>query len=150
MIIDTIDNLQQYTPLNPLIAEVVKFLKQNDLASLPVGKHPILGERLFVNVQAKEGKKRDEAVIEYHKKMIDIQIPISDSETFGYTPVCDLPDAPFDEAKDIAKLPGVKPQTYVTLKAGQIAIFFPQDGHAPCISEAHSLKKAIFKLDVKG
>jgi beta-galactosidase beta subunit len=28
----------------------------------------------------------------------------------------------------------------------QMAIFFPQDGHAPCISDAPEIKKAIFKV----
>jgi len=26
------------------------------------------------------------------------------------------------------------------------AVFFPQDGHAPCISQEKELKKAIFKV----
>ena len=32
MIIDTIDNLGKYTSLNPLFADVIEFLKNNDLA----------------------------------------------------------------------------------------------------------------------
>jgi len=27
-----------------------------------------------------------------------------------------------------------------------MAIFFPQDGHAPCISSEPTIKKAIFKI----
>ncbi|MBR3398726.1 MAG: YhcH/YjgK/YiaL family protein, partial [Prevotella sp.] len=29
---------------------------------------------------------------------------------------------------------------------GEFAIFFPQDGHAPCISQEEGIKKAIFKV----
>ena len=146
MIIDKIENLGKYTSLNPLFGDVVAFIKEHDLSTLEEGKHEIMGSDLFVNVQAKPGKKLKEAVLEYHKKMIDIQIPVSDSETFGYTPVDELPDAEFNEQKDIAKLPGVESQTYVTVNPGQMAIFFPQDGHAPCISESDCLKKVIFKI----
>jgi YhcH/YjgK/YiaL family protein len=146
MIIDKIENLVKYINLNPLFADVVKFLESNDLNALEEGKHEIKGADLFVNVQANPGKKLQDAVLEYHKKMIDIQIPLSDSETFGYTPVDELPEVEFNEKKDIAKVPDVKSQTYVTLNLGQMAIFFPQDGHAPCISESDCLKKVIFKI----
>ncbi len=132
--------------MNPLFADVVKFLESNDLNTLEEGKHEIKGTDLFVNVQAKPGKKLQDAVLEYHKKMIDIQIPVSDSETFGYTPVDELPEVEFDEQKDIAKLPGLEAQTYVTINPGQMAIFFPQDGHAPCISESGCLRKVILKI----
>ena len=146
MIIDKIENLFKYIDMNPLFADVVKFLKSNDLNTLEEGKHEIKGTDLFVNVQAKPGKKLQDAVLEYHKKMIDIQIPVSDSETFGYTPVDELPEVEFDEQKDIAKLPGLEAQTYVTINPGQMAIFFPQDGHAPCISESGCLRKVILKI----
>ena len=146
MIIDKIENLFKYINMNPLFADVVKFLKSNDLNTLEEGKHEIKGTDLFVNVQAKPGKKLQDAVLEYHKKMIDIQIPVSDSETFGYTPVDELPEVEFDEQKDIAKLPGLEAQTYVTINPGQMAIFFPQDGHAPCISESGCLRKVILKI----
>ena len=41
MIIDTLDNLGKYVGLNPLFADVVSFLKENDLSTLEDGKHPI-------------------------------------------------------------------------------------------------------------
>ena len=77
--------------------------------------------------------------------MIDIQVPMNFYETYGYIPVGDLPNVPFDTEKDIAKVPNVRPRCYVKLLPGEFAIFFPQDGHAPCISEG-SLHKAVFKL----
>ena len=32
------------------------------------------------------------------------------------------------------------------VQPGQFAIFFPQDGHMPCITDAPEIKKAIFKV----
>ena len=149
MIIDTIDNLSKYVGLNPLFADVVAFLKANDLQVMEPGKYPIKDKDLFLNLALAKGKERDAAVLETHIEMIDIQIPISCPETFGYTPLCDLPAFDYNAEKDITKYGDTKAQTYVTLNPGQFAIFFPQDGHAPCISENQEIKKAIFKVAVK-
>ena len=59
--------------------------------------------------------------------------------------LCGLPDAEYNSVKDITKYEGMA-DTYVTCKPGEFAIFFPQDGHAPCISDAAEIKKAIFKV----
>ncbi len=145
MVIDTLENLDKYVSLNPLFKNVLDFIKSNDLNSLEIGKHEIKGSDLFVNVQVAKGKTKEVAVLETHKKMIDIQIPLSAEETYGYTPLCDLPDAEYNNEKDITKYEGMA-DTYVTCKPGEFAIFFPQDGHAPCIAGVPEIKKAIFKV----
>ena len=145
MVIDTIENLEKYVSLNPLFKDVVEFIKSNRLDDLEVGKYAIKGADLFVNIQMAKCKSKDIALLETHKKMIDIQIPLSTSETYGYTPLCRLPEAEYNETKDITKYEGLA-DTYVTCRPGEFAIFFPQDGHAPCISDESEIKKAIFKV----
>ena len=135
MVIDTLDNLKLYVGMNPLFADVVKFIEENDLLALEEGKHLIKGKDLFVNITTAKGKMPDEAVMETHRNMIDIQIPLDEEETFGYLPLEDLPDdVPYNEEKDITKYPGIPGSSYVTCRPGMMAIFFPQDGHAPCIA----------------
>ncbi|MBR0180084.1 MAG: YhcH/YjgK/YiaL family protein [Prevotella sp.] len=146
MIIDTIDNLCKYAALNPLFADVIEFLKSHDLKTMEAGKYPIKDKDLFLNLTVAKGKTKEAAVLETHVEMIDIQIPISGAETFGYTPLCDLPDFEYNAEKDITKYGDTMAQTYVTVNPGQMAIFFPQDGHAPCISGEAEIKKAIFKV----
>lgn len=146
MIIDTLDNLVQYEPLNPLFKEVVAFLRKNDLCRLSVGKHSVLGDDVFVNIQAAKGKAPDEAVLETHRKMIDIQVPLDGTETYGYTPLSDLPEAEYDAEKDMTKYPDLMAESFIECQPGMFAIFFPQDGHAPCISMSPEIKKAIFKV----
>ena len=146
MIIDTLENLGKYVGLNPLFADVMEFLEQNDLSTMDEGKHPIKGADLFVNIQMAKGRSREAAVLESHVRMIDIQLPLDADETFGYSPVCDLPDYEYNPEKDMTKYGDTPSQTYVTVKPGQMAIFFPQDGHAPCITEKEVIKKAIFKV----
>ena len=146
MIIDTLENLKNYASVNPLFPKVVEFIQQNDLNALEAGKHEIVGKDLFVNIQMAKGRTPAEAVIETHNKMIDIQIPLSDVETFGYTPREALPDAEYNAEKDITKIPDLVAESYVTCRPGMMVIFFPQDGHAPCIAGVPEIKKAIFKV----
>ena len=146
MIIDTIDSLGKYVGLNPLFADVVEFLKTHDLQTMEPGKYPIKGDDLFLNLQVAKQRTKDTAFLETHIKMIDIQIPVSCAETFGYTPLSDLPAFEYNEEKDITKYGDTKAQDYVTLAPGMMAIFFPQDGHAPCIAGEPEIKKAIFKV----
>lgn len=147
MVIDKLDKLCFYASLNPLFQDIVDFLKTNDLNSLEEGKHFIKDKDLFVNIQMAKGRPAEEATLETHRRMIDIQIPLSGEETFGYTPLEDLPtEFEYNDEKDITKYGHTKAATYVTCKPGEMAIFFPQDGHAPCISSEPAIKKAIFKI----
>lgn len=146
MIIDTLDHLGLYSSLHPLFADVTDYLKSHDLQTMEPGKYTIIDKDLFVNLQVAKQRSKETAFLETHIQMIDIQIPISCAETFGYSPLCDLPDFQYDAENDITKYGDTKPQTYVTVNPGQFVIFFPQDGHAPCIIEDDEIKKAIFKV----
>ena len=145
MIVDNIENLEAYISLNPYFKIVAEFLKTNSLEDLKKGRTIIKDTDVFVNIEKVKGKSISEAVLEYHRKMIDIQIPINMEETYGYFPVKGLPKVEFDVEKDIAKVPGCTSQFYLKVKPGQFVMFFPQDGHAPCIGEGE-IHKAIFKV----
>ena len=116
MVVDTLDNLEKYVSLNPLFEEVVKFIKENDLNKLEAGKHFIKDKDLFVNITTAHGKTADEAILETHKNMLDIQIPLDNNETYGYLPLADLPEAEYNAEKDVTKYPGAKAETYVNCK----------------------------------
>lgn len=146
MIIDTIDNLVKYADMNPLFAEVVDFLKQHDLQAMEAGSYQIKGEDVALKLQVAEQRTKETCFIESHQKMIDIQIPITCEETYGYSPLEELPEATYVAEKDMTIYEGVKPKEYVTLAPGMMVIFFPQDGHAPCIIDEPEIKKAIFKV----
>ena len=146
MIIDTLDNLGKYQGINPLFADVVEFLKKNDLNVMEDGKYPIKGKDLFLNLTTAKGKAPDEAEVETHVKMIDIQMPLDGPETYGYTPLCNLPEEEYNAEKDVTMCPGLMAESFIDCQPGMFAIFFPQDGHAPCITMAPEIRKAIFKV----
>ena len=144
MIIDTLDNLRMYEELNPLFPKVVEFLCSHDLSSMPLGKTAICGDDLYVNIVDTQPKSQEMAVVETHRQMIDIQIPLSGTELHGYAPLASLEDAAYQEQDDISFYTR-PPQTFLSVCPGEFVIFFPQDGHAPAITPV-VLRKAIFKV----
>ncbi len=145
MILDSLDNLHKYVALNPRIQTVVDFIKANDLAAVPAGKVQIDGDDVFGNFQTLKGKTKEEAKLETHNVMLDIQVPFNTAETMGYTPRRDLPQGEYNDANDITFYEGLAEQ-YVTVYPGEFAIFLPQDGHAPCIAPGEEIQKVIFKV----
>lgn len=148
MIIDKIENLKNYVGVNRHFSKVIEFLEANDLNSLENGKHEIDGPDCFVNIMDTKGKTKEEAVMETHRRMLDIQIPLDADETYGYTPTADLPEAEYNEAKDVTKYPGVQGESFITCHPGMMAVFLPEDGHQPCIGTAENIHKAVIKIAV--
>ena len=146
MIVDKLENLEKYASLNPLFAQAIDFLKSHDLKQMEVGKNELKGTDLIVNIAQTKPKSKEQAKLETHNQFIDIQIPLSGSEIMGYTPQkdCMPTNAPYNTEKDITFFEGLA-ETYVTVKPGMFAIFFPQDGHAPGITP-DGVKKVIVKV----
>lgn len=146
MVVDTIENLGKYVSLNPLFVEAANFLGSADLNSLQPGKIVLKENELIVNVAQTTPKSKEEAKLETHNRFIDIQIPLTGTETMGYTAARDcLPaNAPYDSGNDITFFDGAA-SDYITVRPGMFVIFFPQDGHAPGISES-GIKKIIVKV----
>lgn len=146
MIVDTLSNLRKYQSLIPHVKEIADFLDSHDPMSLAEGSHDLIDGDLSVKVQRGKGKRQDEAVLEYHRKMIDLQMPLNDTETYGYKPMSAMKADDFDETRDIGFAPHETPECYVTCHPGMFVIFTPDDAHAPMISSSNELKKLIFKI----
>lgn len=145
MVIDRLENIEKYASLNPLFAQAIDFLKSHDLNALEIGKTE-LSMNLLVNVAQTKPKAKEDAKLETHRDFIDIQIPLSGTEVMGYTAAADCvpADAPYNEEKDITFFEGLA-ESYIAVKPGMFAIFFPQDGHAPGITP-DGVKKVIVKV----
>ena len=146
MVIDRLENIEKYASLNPLFAEAIKFLKSHDLQAMEIGKTELQGKDLFINIAQTNPKTKEQAKLETHKDYIDIQIPLSGTEIMGYTAAedCTPADALYNAEKDITFFEGLA-DSYIAVKPGMFAIFFPQDGHAPGITPA-GVKKVIVKV----
>ena len=144
MIIDHLKNSAQYEQLNPLFKKAFDYLKSLDFSKIEVGKTEIEGTDLFISISNSNLKTKEDAKLEIHDKYIDIQMPVSKAEGFGWIGRRDMKSeaAPFDVEKDIQFFTD-KPQTYFSVEPGNFAIFFPEDGHAPCIGEGTILKIVV-------
>ena len=142
MVVDRLENIEKYASLNPLFAQAIEFLKSHDLNALEVGKTELKGKDLLVNVAQTKPKTKEDAKLETHKDFIDIQIPLSGTDTAAKD--CMPEDAPYNAEKDITFFTGLA-ESYIEVKPGMFAIFFPQDGHAPGITP-DGVKKVIVKV----
>ncbi|HBX19650.1 MAG TPA: YhcH/YjgK/YiaL family protein, partial [Porphyromonadaceae bacterium] len=93
-------------------------------------------------------REKKDAKLETHRKFIDIQIPLTHAETFGWKTAGKLypADNAYDESNDIEFYTDA-PSTYVTVSPEEFVIFFPEDAHAPLIGEGQ-IKKIIVKVPV--
>lgn len=122
MILDTLDNLKMYTGLNPLFPKVVEFIQSHDLSSMPLGKTAIIGDELYVTIADAQPKSQEEAVVETHRQMIDIQIPLSGTETHGFAPLSSLEEATYQEQDDISFYTR-PPQTFCLFVRASLSFF---------------------------
>lgn len=144
MVVDKLENLEKYASLNPLFAKAIEYLKVTDLNTQELGKVKLQGDDLVINFSQTKPKTKEEAKLETHNQFIDIQIPLSGVEVMGYTVRTNLSETEYDADKDISFYPGLA-ESYISVKPGMFAIFFPQDAHAPGISP-DGVKKVIVKV----
>ena len=144
MILDTLDRLESYGYISPLMGKVVEFFRTTDLAELTPGRIILQGDDLFVNVNRQDAQTRDEVPIEAHKEYIDIQVPISSDEEMGFISAAYLPkpSVPYSAEKDVAFYTGLC-DTYLNVKKGMFTVFFPGEGHAPAITKGGILKIVV-------
>jgi len=148
MIIDNLKSSSQYEHMNPLFKKAFDYLKTLDFSKLEVGKTQLEGTDLVVNVSDSNLKTKESAKLEVHDKFIDIQMPVSKAEGFGWLHRSELKKeaAPFNTEKDIQFFED-KTNTYFDLEPGNFAIFFPDDAHAPCVGEG-VIRKIVVKVKV--
>jgi len=146
MIHDHINNSTKYEALHPRFGKAFAFLKTADLQNLPLGKIEIDGDNIFVSTAVVEGVSPEQSKMEIHRRYIDIQMPISKKETIGWISAENLKDIalPYDKEKDVA-LYNEKATNFVTIKPKEFVVFFPEDGHQPCIGTGE-IKKIVMKV----
>jgi biofilm protein TabA len=149
MIIDKLENGNQYAALHPNFKVAFDYLLSTDLMALEVGKFDV-AEGVKAIVSDKDGVKPEVAVekFECHNKNIDIQVCIRGNETMGWKPRtdCTQPKGEFNDEKDVIFYADA-PDMYFSLKGGQFVIFYPNDVHAPMIGDA-AIKKLVVKVAI--
>lgn len=146
MVLDSLQNSAHYESLNPYFKQAFDFIKQNDWSKQEPGKIFLDGKNCFINFMEQAGKTEEVAKYETHNDYLDIQVPIDGTEIMGFMPTHELqqPDAPYNPEKDITKYSD-KGGAMITVKPMHFAIFWPWDGHQPCIGEG-TWHKLVVKI----
>lgn len=148
MILDTLDGLGRYAVLAPRFAEAIAFLRQLGPAPM-LGRHDIDGDFTYALVQQYQTRPFAGSHLEAHRRYVDIQYIVRGSETIFWAPVTKLAIAtPYDATKDVGFFSSCTDVIPVPVQAGQCAILFPEDAHAPCCAwgEPAEVVKVVVKV----
>ena len=153
MIVADLKDAVQQGAFPPALRQGFDFLVQVQDQTLPDGRVEIDGQKVFALVQSYNSKPRGEEIrFEAHRNYIDIQYVVAGEEYEGWAslPQMDVTDA-YNVEKDVMR--GTVPTaelTLVRLKAGQLAVFYPSDAHAPglAIDNPVPIRKIVVKVAV--
>ena len=148
MIIDKLNNIYRYYSLGHRFEKALKFIAQEDLMSLEIGRTDIEDDMLFYIVSEYRTKDIKLCKLEGHKKFIDIQYVFCGDEMIGYTPI--------DNHKTMEKYNSNFDVQFYTgdvsllhLNQGIFSIFYPDDLHMPGIKgNSNTVKKIVFMVRI--
>ena len=128
MILDHLNNCQQYLALHPGFEAGFEFLRHHNLAGLTEGRQEIEGDRLFALGMATAGKGKNEAIFETHSRYIDIQYTVSGCDFIGWDQKssCTPDKSGYNGEKDVEFFTD-QPHWWLHVAEGNFAIFFPKD-----------------------
>lgn len=147
MIYDTIENLSQYKGMSKNVDIAIRYILNNDLNTLPLGKTQIDGDKVFVNVSEMETIPGEKASFEMHQDYIDLQMDLDGTElfevAFGETKIT----KPYDSTTDSCLLDAVTSCAGM-LCPGRFILFQAMEPHKPAIRAqgCDKVKKLVFKI----
>ncbi len=150
MILCPISQFHRYRQLHPLFQAVGAFLAELNLRSVAEGRMDLQGDDLYVLASPRaRTRPAAKAPLEAHRAYIDVQVILAGTETMGWSPLeaCRTETLPYDASKDIVFFQDL-PMNLFTVPAGHLAVFFPEDAHAPLIGSGQSVKKLVVKVRV--
>jgi YhcH/YjgK/YiaL family protein len=127
-----------------------KFIKSNDMKRIAEKKYE-LGNDVYVNIESYDTFGYQERKYESHIKYIDLQCVITGTENIVVAAIRELSIVEkYNADKDITFYSNAYRGTDNYMRAGDMLLLEPDDGHMPCvaISESVHVKKAVFKFPV--
>lgn len=116
--------------------------------------HTLIENELTARVMSYQTKSPDDAVLEAHRKFIDIQMLLDGEEIIGWYRQETLNvKTPYNEIKDVEfYYPPQEPATQILLTPKVFTVLYPQDAHQPQLraaTEAQPVKKVVLKVAVQ-
>lgn len=147
MILDTVACAARYRGILPQLDIALDWLSEhfNDpFVNNTVTVGSCASGEIVAKYEAPALMPREKAALEAHRRYIDIHVPLKATETIGWAPVAALhhPRAEYDADLDIIFF-GDTAHSLLHVKVGQMAVFFPEDAHAPNIGLGNHRKICI-------
>ncbi len=148
MILDTLPTPTAISPCTRCSRAPSTTCANTDLPALPPGKHAVLGEQIFVIVEACPGRTRAEAKLECHRRYIDIQLVLEGIDEMGWKPLAACTESG-NGLRCRARHPLFQRRAVPagSTPAGSFCLFFPDDAHAPLVSRG-MIRKVVVKIAV--
>lgn len=150
MIVTNMDSFPRYFDVHPRLKDAYDAMRTIVDNPFEKKRYIVDGEKLFVNSAEYDTKARDEVKFEAHRKYIDMMLILSGEEMIAYLPVEKLSDVyyPYNADRDALLATMEQDCGLISMKQGDIAIFFPEDAHAPgfYLLESCKVRKLIAKV----
>ena len=149
MITDKLKNIGIYKGLNSNLDLAIEYILINDISAFAAGRHTIVEDKLYLNVDEYTTKSLTEGKLEKHNNFLDIQIVLKGNELIGYTALDNQEViTEYSAENDVAFYKGTN--TLMPLQKGYFMILFPDDLHMPGITDNKpcEIKKLVFKVKI--
>lgn len=150
MIVSSLADAARYDALGAGIAAGLAYLRTFD-ASVPDGRYSIDGDRVFAIVERYETVPGAEKRYESHRRHVDIQFVAAGRERILLAPSRALDvETEYDTEHDLTFYHDPPAGSSVLLRAGDIAILFPEDAHKPgCMAGGRDpVRKVVVKVRI--
>ena len=136
MIVADLNNIDYQVPQTPSLRKALEFLRRSGVADLPDGRVDIDGDTVFALVQRYAAVRTEAPKFECHRNYLDVQFIASGEEIIGWAALETMKiSEAYDGKKDVCfGAVGPGKWTPVHLQAGQLAVLWPEDAHAPKIA----------------
>ena len=151
MIIDKIDNYEEYLEEHPEFKAIYDFIKEDAAEQKADGSYELDGRKLFCNISTYRTELDKEVKFEAYKKYADLQYIYSGIEKIGWSPLGDIEEniisEEYSKGGDIAFYDGKSKFDFVLTK-GTFLYLAPEDAHAPCqcAEKEMIVRKMVFKI----
>ena len=150
MIYGPLSQLKQHRVI-PHVDDIIEFMRDHDMCSLPDGEMEILGRDLYLRVFTYDNPRDPkEAKFETHRLDADVHIVLQGVEKIQTVAASFMEQATeYNPTKDIQFFFATKDISDIILGEDEFAVFFPGESHKPmCFARPLTapVKKFCFKI----
>lgn len=154
MIFGNKNDVEQILPyVSKSLKKALLYVAETDFSKVENGEYEIDGRDIFARVNTYATEPKAERRPEKHEQYIDVQYVAAGEETIWYTALTEACVETENKAakEDVIFYADPEETNFVTLKAGDFAVFFPWELHRPNCSvadEPADVQKIVVKVRV--